>query len=52
MAYYDENSVHSLPRPFSMHEANVIQREEDTQLLSGTENSSLTTQIKPTRPGT
>lgn len=49
---YDENSVHSLPHPFSLWETKVIPREEDTQLLSGTKNSSLTTWIKSTRLST
>lgn len=37
----NENSVRSLPHPFPVHKTNGVQREEGTQLLSGTENSSL-----------
>lgn len=48
----NENSAHFLPHPFPVNERNAVQREEGTQLLSGTENSSRKTQVRSTRPGT
>lgn len=46
----NKNSAHFLLPPFPVSERNAVQREEGTQLLSGTENSSRKSQARKSQP--